>query len=311
MRRSILGSFSSYLLTKVAKSFTRCWKVTRKDGVILGFTTHTRDLTVDGVLYQMLGGLTTSAVKSSEGLSVDNLAVSAFLTAQSEGDILRGVYDGAMVEVFVVNYFNLGLGKLTEKVGFLGEVTRADGIFHAELRGLMDMLRTKIGRVYTAGCDARLGDARCKVPLTPVDGLITIPTSAKSFQSVAITGSPEHMYTSGTVVFLSGQNTGVTRDIRYQNNTDVVLFLAPPFPLMTGDAVSLTVGCDKTKYTCIHTFNNVLNFRGFDFVPTIEQVFDSPINLQPSLTLCAPADEAVGPGGTLFPFPGIQSDVVD
>jgi uncharacterized phage protein (TIGR02218 family) len=295
MRRSVPAAFKNYLLTKIAKTLVRCWKVTLHNGTVKGFTTNTRDITVGGVLYQSITGLTTSSVKYAEGLSVDNMVISAFLSAQDEQDILKGLYDGAMLEVFVVNYLDLSLGFLTEKVGFLGEITRADGVFQAELRGLMDMLRTKIGRVYTAACDARLGDARCGIPLSSFQATMTTVTGPKSFQAAAIAGVQAGWFTDGYLVFLTGNNTGVVRDIRFHAGVNIDLFLSPPYPLVVNDIVNMFVGCDKTKQTCITKFNNVLNFRGFDFVPTLEQVFDSPVNLQPSLTVCATDDPGYQP----------------
>jgi uncharacterized phage protein (TIGR02218 family) len=315
MRQTALGAFNTYLVSKVAKTLARCWKVTRKDGVILGFTTHTRDIVFQGVPYYMVWGLTTSSVKSSEGFSVDNLAISAFLTAQNETDILAGKYDGATLEVFTVNYLNLGLGKLIDKVGFLGEVTRADGVFQAELRGLMDMLRTKIGRVYTAACDARLGDARCGFNLTPVPMTITAVTGPKSFQATALAGFPTGSFTVGYLRFLAGENVGVERDIRFHAGINIDLFLAPVFPMVVDELVFLYQGCDKTKSTCIRVFNNVVNFRGFDYVPTIEQVFDSPINLQPNLTICAQEDPGYADvplsGGGMYIVPPPESGESD
>lgn len=290
MRRSVSTAFKSYLVSKVAKTLVRCWKVTLKNGTVMGFTTHTRDIAIGAYLYETITGLVTSSVKSSEGLSVDNLAISAFLSTQNERDIVKGLFDGAMLEVFVVNYFDLGMGILTEKVGFLGEITRADGIFQAELRGLMDMLRTKIGRVYTAACDARLGDARCKVTLAPYGAVVSAVTGPKSFQASSLATVPTGWFTEGNMLWLSGDNSSVTRDIRFHSGADFDLFLTTPFPIQVGDAFYMYAGCDKTKLTCINKFNNIINFRGFDYVPTIEQVFDSPINLQPNLTVCAQAD---------------------
>ncbi len=298
MRTSVLAAFQTYLTSKIAKTFARCWKVTLDDGVVMGFTTHTRNLVFEGITYEMLTGLTTSSIKSSEGLSVDNLAIAAFLSSKDERDIVKGRFDGAMLEIFVVNYFNLSMGKLREKTGFLGEVTRADGVFQAELRGLMDRLRTKIGRAHTAACDARLGDIRCKVALGQYTATITSVTGAKSFQAAALAGFPTDFFTDGDVRFVNGDNIGVVRDIRLQSDINFSFFLTTPFPLVVGDALLLHIGCNKSKRTCIDKFANVINFRGFDFVPVIEQVFDSPINLIPNPTICVPADAMISDGSS-------------
>ena len=35
----------------------------------------------------------------------------------------------------------------------------------------------------------------------------------------------------------------------------------------TGDAFTVAFGCDHTRGTCQGKFNNLVNFRGFPFVP--------------------------------------------
>jgi hypothetical protein len=38
-----------------------CWRITRRDGVVLGFTDHVRDLEMDGVTYKAASGYTRTA----------------------------------------------------------------------------------------------------------------------------------------------------------------------------------------------------------------------------------------------------------
>ena len=47
----------------------------------------------------------------------------------------------------------------------IGEIVREDGVFRAELRSGQQALNVPKGRVYSALCDAGLGDARCGVDL--------------------------------------------------------------------------------------------------------------------------------------------------
>ncbi|MFM9421521.1 DUF2163 domain-containing protein, partial [Thermus scotoductus] len=53
-----------------------------------------------------------------------------------------------------------------ERAGSLGEVTRGDLAYEAEIRGLVHRLNQDEGRTYQLQCDAVLGDARCGVDLT-------------------------------------------------------------------------------------------------------------------------------------------------
>ena len=307
MRTSVTAEFQNYLITKTSKTLARCWKVVCVNGgPTLGFTTHTRNIVFDGLTYTTISGLSTSSVKSATGLSVDNLTVSAFLGAQDERDIFAGVYDGAYVEVFVINYFNLSMGRLVEKTGFIGEITRSDGMFQAEIRGLTDMLRTRIGRLFTAGCDYRLGDSRCKFVIVPVSASITTVVSIHEFTSSGLASFSNGHFSQGNVTFTSGNNIGITRDVRFHESTRIDTFLSIPFAMQVGDTFDIEVGCDKLKSTCRDKFANVINYGGFDYTPVIDQVFDSPVTIGLGIGMCAaddpanpdPGDTGTGDGGS-------------
>ena len=104
-----------------ATTLAWCWKVARGDGTILGFTDHDRDLDFDGVTFAAATGFTASEVVSSLGLAVDNLEVEGALAAAAitEGDLAAGVYDGATVELWRVNWADASQRVLMRK-GALG-----------------------------------------------------------------------------------------------------------------------------------------------------------------------------------------------
>ncbi|WP_368734418.1 baseplate hub domain-containing protein, partial [Enterobacter cloacae] len=53
-----------------------CWRFQRRDGLVLGFTDHDRDLVFGGVTYQAETGFTAAETESSLGLAVDTDEVS-------------------------------------------------------------------------------------------------------------------------------------------------------------------------------------------------------------------------------------------
>ena len=184
------------------------------------------------------------------------------------------------MEIFLVNYHNLGLGKVVEKVVYIGEISRGDGVFSAELRGLTQVLDTKVGRVYAISCDAVLGDDRCKVNLLAnpdffKNGTVTDVTSESNF--VVSESYVDDYFNQGSLHFTSGANTGFARNVRLQKGDTIITYLPFPYPVHVGDQFQMTVGCDKQPATCSGKFNNKANFRGFDFVPTNEDVFNSPM----------------------------------
>jgi hypothetical protein len=147
-----------------ATTVCRAWAVTRRDGVVLGFTDHDRDLAFEGVVFRAASGLTASAVQQGTGLAVDNTEALGALSdaGLTEADILAGRYDGAEVRLWQVNWADVDQREMLFR-GSVGEITRAGGAFRAELRGLTEMLNQPRGRVFQRDCSAVLGDGQCRV----------------------------------------------------------------------------------------------------------------------------------------------------
>ncbi len=83
-----------------------CWRLTRADGAVLGFTEHDRDVVADGTSFLAETGFTASRLEQSLGLSIDNMeAVGALSSAGiSEADLVAGRYDDAAVELLWVDW---------------------------------------------------------------------------------------------------------------------------------------------------------------------------------------------------------------
>ena len=285
MKRLISQAFFTYFISRSSKTLARCWLIETVRGVKLGFTSHTRDLTYDNLLYNSTLGLQMADLRSLEGSIPDTTNVSAFLSVLNEQAMSAGVFDQAYMEIFLLNYHNLSLGKVIEKVGYLGEISRVDGIFTAELRGLSQVLDTKVGRLYAISCDAVLGDARCKVDLLAnpdffKTGTVSDVTSESTF--IVSDSYEDSKFNQGSLHFTSGANSGFARNIRLQKGDTIITYLPFPYPINTGDEFQMTVGCDKKPTTCSGKFSNKVNFRGFDYVPTNEDVFNSPIATKPT-----------------------------
>ena len=131
----------------------RCWAVTRKDGVVLGFTDHDVDLAFEGILFRAGSGLSARALAQSTGLAVDNSeAVGALSDASvTETDLRAGRFDNAEVRLWLVNWANTA-ERLLQFRGTVGEVSQAGGQFRAELRGLTEALNRPQRRVFQRDC---------------------------------------------------------------------------------------------------------------------------------------------------------------
>jgi len=58
-------------LTEGTTTLAWCWRITRADGEVLGFTDHDRSLAFDGTTFESESGLVASEVRSGSDLSVD------------------------------------------------------------------------------------------------------------------------------------------------------------------------------------------------------------------------------------------------
>lgn len=310
-------SLNAHLATGCT-TICRAWALERAGGEVLGFTDHDRDLGFDGMVFRADAGLSARALEQVTGLAVDNSeAVGALRDAGlREEDILAGRYDGAGLRIWEVNWADVAQRRLIFR-GSLGEITRAGGAFRAELRGLSEPLGQPGGRVYHAACSAVLGDHACRFDLeTP--GYFAEISLASVQEGVEIAFDPIEAvapgwFASGRVRVLSGAAEGLVgyvRDDRMRDGLRVLtLWDSLRAPLVPGDLVRLTVGCDKQAATCRLRFDNMLNFQGFPHIPGEDWMTAYPKAGKahsggPLRLPLPPAPEAGGnPGLPLPPFP--------
>ncbi len=279
--KDISEDLSAHIAGEVT-SLATCWKLTRRDNTVLGFTNHDNDLLFEDVQYKASSGFTPSAVENTGTLSVDNLDVEGMLTSGSitEADIMAGRYDFAAIDIFQLNYKDLTQGKMMIKRGWLGEVSLHKQHFVAEVRGITQRLSQTIGELFSPSCRAALGDSRCKVNMAThtVTGSISAVATNQDFSDSSRSEATD-MYSAGVITFTSGANNGLSMEVKEYIHTSaggkIVLALAMPYAVSVGDHYSLTKGCDKTLATCKAKFNNVLNFRGEPHVPGIDRMLET------------------------------------
>ncbi len=253
-----------------------CWKLTRKDSVVLGFTEYDQNLVIDGLTCKAAAGVSATAITSSLGVKVGNLEIEGMLSdeAIAEADILAGLYDDAQIDVWLVDYTNLALGKLHLKTGWLGQIRIENGVFVAEVRGLSAALQRTLGEVYTPHCRARFGDARCQFSLSSVthSGTFTAIENSLILKDSARTQSSGY-FDYGTLRMTSGANNGQLREISAYEVGKFTLREPFGFAVALGDSYVAIAGCDKRFETCASRFANALNFRGEPHVPGTDRIF--------------------------------------
>jgi uncharacterized phage protein (TIGR02218 family) len=267
-----LGAHLGEGITGVA----RCWKVTRRDGVVFGFTDHDRMLAFDGVEFRPETGLSAAALTQTTGLSVDNTEAVGALSdaAMTEADIAAGRFDGAQVEAWLVQWA-APENRVLQFRGSLGELTRANGAFTAELRGLAEAMNTPTGRVYQRACSAVLGDGECRFDLSQAGyfavGAVAAVQDARVFTFDGLDPFEPRWFERGRLEVLDGEAKGLVGAIKIDRVDGtlrrVELWDRLRAGVAVGDTVRITAGCDKRMETCRLKFANLLNFRGFPDIP--------------------------------------------
>lgn len=151
-------------------SICTCWYIKRRDGVEMGFTDHDKMLTIGGIDYLSAVGYQRTAISSEATSSVDNLDLVGVLDedAITRADLENGVYDYAEAEIFLVNWKDLTMGKMSLRKGWFGEIiTSRVGVFKTELRGLAQLFTNALTNVYGPLCRVDLGSPQCKIPIDP------------------------------------------------------------------------------------------------------------------------------------------------
>lgn len=154
-----------------AAGLCHVWVLSRGDGVRLGFTDHDRDLVVDEVVCRASSGWTAGAGEASVGMAAGAVSAAGALDDQglSEAEIAAGLYDGAGVELWRVDWREPGL-KVRLWKGRMAKIRREGGAFVADLEGPLAALERVVGGTYGRLCEAVLGDAACGLAAEVIEG---------------------------------------------------------------------------------------------------------------------------------------------
>ena len=255
----------------------RAWAVTRRDGVAYGFTDHDRALDFDGRTFRADAGMSARAIVQGTGLAVDNSEALGVLsdTSVRDADIEAGLFDGATVEMWLVNWRDATQRMLRFR-GQIGEIRRGAGAFHAELRGLTEALNQPQGRVIQRACSAILGDARCRFDLASAgyrEGRAAETVQdGRVFRFGVMDTFQDRWFERGRLTALSGGAAGLSGTIKHDRlradgSREIELWEPLRGTVAAGDTLRLDAGCDKRAATCRLKFNNMVNFQGFPFIP--------------------------------------------
>ena len=250
-----------------------CWRLERRDGVCLGFTSHDRDLTIGGLRYRAAPGMLPSAVELSDGFDPATLSVSGALTSRaiSARDLAVGRWDGAAVSLFLADWEDPAAEPVPLARGVLGDVGSTGNGFEAELRGPTALLDRPVVELTSPECRAQLGDRRCRVDMAARIRTTRVTATAGE-DGIDIEGAEPtaNAYGYGRLRWLGGANSGLDSAILSSAGNRLTLREPPPFAIAAGDLVEIREGCDKSFATCAGRFANAENFRGEPHLPGMD-----------------------------------------
>ena len=243
------------------------WRIYRRDGVTLGFTTHDRDLMFGGILHRSAPGMVPSAIRQSVDFASDGTEVEGALTHRSirEEDLARGRYDGARIETGVIDWQTREHDCLFS--GTIVAVSREDGRFSASIASAKAALDIVTVPQTSPTCRAAFGGAECGVNIAAhrTQAVVQEVDHDQGRIRCAAIGGPQWL--NGVIRWLDGPLTGVEAGIL--DVEDGWMWLDRPLDKLcrSGDRVRLEHGCDRTIATCHARFANARNFRGEPHLP--------------------------------------------
>jgi hypothetical protein len=91
--------------------------------------------------------------------------------------------------------------------------------------------------------------------------------TAYSSGGTATLAVASEFFQGGLLTWTGGGNAGRKMEVASYHPSFIGLFLPMGTQIQIGDAYTLTPACDKLLTTCRSRYNNVINFRGFPYVP--------------------------------------------
>lgn len=273
------------LAAKLASGVTtlcHVWRIARRDGAQFAFTDHDRPLAFDALTCEPMAGLSAGAVEKALGLGVDTASVAGALSSEAitEEDLGRGLWDGARVDLYRVDWTDPAL-RVHLFAGRIGDVRRGVRAFEAELRGLQAALNKPVGRVFSRFCDAELGDARCGKDASGAayrgEGVVTDVLSSTAFRAEGLESFSAGWFARGRLNWSAGGEAEIVAHHREDGAVVLELLDAAGAALAPGAAFAVTAGCDKRFETCRAKFANGAGFRGFPHMPGNDAVQSGPV----------------------------------
>ena len=259
-----------------------CLRIVPVTGAPIYLTDHPRDLTMSGHTYLSTSGYEFTGYSATAGFAPGSLDLRGIsgVAGISRAQIAAGLFDGAVVSIFATSWSAPIEDEEPIVRGIFGKARLEDDRYTIDGLSLIDALNTARNDQFTAQCPKVFlsqGFGGCLVPVAPntVTGSLTSVSSAALFTDTA-RGEASDTFAAGTIRFTSGPNAGLKAlEIRSFSAGGVIETFESFYYLpQIGDNYTMVRGCRKRRSDCetrqgvSGTFNNIINFGGFPWVPT-------------------------------------------
>jgi uncharacterized phage protein (TIGR02218 family) len=270
----------------------QCWRIARVDGTVFAYTTHDQPITSMGTTFIPCDSLRASA--SGQSASVNKVGagdIEAVGLISDDGlteeDLYGGLFDGATVEVFEIDWNNpTAVKRLTR--GVVASVEHGGAAYKLTVTtpGLR-LSQKPLLTTYSPACRHVFGDSNCGIALGPltVTGSATTTYARESVNQLSFRrfadstrAEATDYFNGGVITWTSGLNTGVKSEVKAFDATVFELWDILPNEIALTDAYSLTPGCPKTVLACKTKWasSNIVNFGGFPAMPGTDILAQTP-----------------------------------
>lgn len=243
------------------------WRIFRRDGAALAFTSHDRDLTFAGIRHLAAPGMIPAAIRLTAELANDSAEVQGALNHDSirEAELAAGLFDEAAIEIGAVDWTSLDHHTLY--TGQIGRIEDDRAQFAAELRSTKSLLEQDLVPRTSPTCRAEFCGRGCGLSAIRFTSLHVLAEIDLEANRVRFPGLDGMAHVDGRLRFMAGPQTGVAFGIIDAAEEWLVLDRPLVAGTSPGTRTELREGCDHTIATCSGRFGNAANFRGEPFLP--------------------------------------------
>ena len=281
------------------------WKITRRDGTVFRYTSHSGDLDLFGYSWKACLSLMNSATQSSAELGqAGDFTLEGIISDDgvSEDDLYGGLFDDAFVECWRVDWGTTGTMPLRLFAGWVGDMQFSveNGLKMSALGPSHRLEQNSITQVIAPACRWVFGSVECGFDREAIKltGSVVSAIDRGALTASLSGGDGGFFWNGGLLRFTSGANIGQELEVKEvafgdtgstgtatgsasgtgSGATQIVLWALAPLLMAPGDTFDLLPGCDKAKDsdTGCQLYDNKINHGGFPDVPGEDALTDTP-----------------------------------